>query len=465
MDAPRTLADPIKGLHDARNDDLGDFGNGTMGHRCDGLDPTAAPTDGLFRPGSHAATAGVLPPGNASADCHTASTGACTRSTGTGAHDAAPRTATARRHGPGYRLALGILQAAADSYRGARARRPIAVAYAAWSLCLVIVGAGRAEICVVRAPEGGSMFSQGHGVYVGHGIVLTAWHVLRDAQGEPTLEFRGRAYTGRRVARAKEGWDLAAINIDEPSGLTPSKLYRGGWPSVDVRTQRSNGEPVQGLNEPGLGQVFAFRGASLPGDSGGPIWCNEGVVSVVSGSDYESITIGPPPPVVQAFFVRASQAWCPDCIPGSPTGPVIVGRQPVVVPDDGPAPQPPPVSGPEQPTPTDPPQSAQATQPMIDTEAIANTILEKLRTDPAFRGPEGPVGPAGPAGPPGPEGPPGKAPDIDPDAIRQALAEHKAQIDELTKAVFSVEVIQFDGSVQTGQVTAHGGLLRLDFSQ
>jgi hypothetical protein len=102
---------------------------------------------------------------------------------------------------------------------------------------------------------------------------------------------------------------------------------------------------------------------------------------------------------------------------------------------------------------------------MIDTEAIANTILEKLRTDPAFRGPAGPVGPAGPAGPPGPEGPPGKAPDIDLDAIRQSIAEHKAQIDELTKAVFFVEVIQLDGSVQTGQVTAHGGLLRLDFSQ
>lgn len=329
----------------------------------------------------------------------------------------------------------------------------------------MIVGAGRAEICVVRAPEGGSTFSQGHGVYVGHGIVLTAWHVLRDAQGQPTLEFRGRSYTGRRVARAKEGWDLAAINIDEPSGLTPSKLYRGGWPSVDVRTQRSNGEPVQGLGEPGLGQVFAFRGASLPGDSGGPIWCNEGVVSVVSGSDYESITIGPPPPVVQAFFVRASQAWCPDCIPSSPTGPVIVGRQPVLVPDDGPAPQPPPADVPDQPTPADPPQSSQATKPMIDTEAIANRILEQLRTDPAFRGPEGPVGPAGPAGPPGPEGPPGKVPEIDLDAMRQALAEHKTQIDELTKAVFFVEVIQLDGSVSTGQVTAHGGLLRLDFSQ
>jgi hypothetical protein len=99
---------------------------------------------------------------------------------------------------------------------------------------------------------------------------------------------------------------------------------------------------------------------------------------------------------------------------------------------------------------------------MIDTEAIANTILDKLRTDPAFRGPAGPVGPPGPAGP---AGPPGKAPEIDLETMRQEIAEQKVKIDELTKAVFFVEVIQLDGSVQTGQVTAHGGLLRLDFSQ
>jgi hypothetical protein len=318
-----------------------------------------------------------------------------------------------------------------------------ALAYVTCLFFLVLVAPGHAEICVVRTPKAGSASSVGRGVYVGHGIVLTAWHVLRDAQGQPALEFRGRAYTGRRVARASEGWDLAAINIEEPSGLTPSKLYRGGWPSVEVQTQRSTGEPVQGLIDKGTGQVFAFRGAVLPGDAGGPIWCDEGVVSVVSSGD-QRFTVGPPPPVVQAFLMRVSRAWCPDCMSSSPTNPVLACHEP---------------------TPAGPPESTQETRPMIDPDVIAKAILFELRTNPALRGLEGPVGPAGPAGPPGPAGPAGPAPDIDLDAIRRSIAENKEKIAQLTASVFCVEVIQLDGSVQTGQVTTHGGLLRLDFSQ
>jgi hypothetical protein len=51
------------------------------------------------------------------------------------------------------------------------------------------------------------------------------------------------------------------------------------------------------------------------------------------------------------------------------------------------------------------------------------------------------------------------------DAITQRLDQQKLQIDELSRATFDVEVVRPDGSIITGAVTAHGGLLRLDFSQ
>lgn len=67
-----------------------------------------------------------------------------------------------------------------------------------------------------------------------------------------------------------------------------------------------------------------------------------------------------------------------------------------------------------------------AAAPTIDADALAEKLLDKLASDPRFKGPkgeDGQPGPAGPAGPPGPQG----------DAVRDAVVNY----DELTAAVIA----------------------------
>jgi hypothetical protein len=65
----------------------------------------------------------------------------------------------------------------------------------------------------------------------------------------------------------------------------------------------------------------------------------------------------------------------------------------------------------------------------VDTDAVIAALLEEIRTNPEFRGPEGQQGPEGPMGPPGPPGPAGNAADVS--GIQTELDRLKRAIEEL----------------------------------
>lgn len=315
------------------------------------------------------------------------------------------------------------------------------------SLCCSVA---LSEPCRVTVPDGGRVQSVGHGVYVGSGIVLTAHHVIRDAQGLPTCQFlrSGVEVRGSRMAREAGGYDLAAIKVSVPEKVLASKLYPK-WPSGTVRSLRSTGRPFRRFSGR-AGKLFSWSGRSVQGDSGGPVWCDDGVVSIISTSDLRSHTNGPPPSVVSGFVKEVQRRWCP---PGSGVPSSQVPPMPSL-------------------PPTVPESESEPEQQQIDLESLAEAIVKKMAGDERFKGPAGEPGPqgeAGPQGPPGEQGPPGPpGPSIDPTILtdfQKQLTEQSSRVEALSDSTFDVEYVLPNGEVIHAEVHAHGGLLRIDFSQ
>ena len=77
-------------------------------------------------------------------------------------------------------------------------------------------------------------YSYGTGSYVSEyrdwGIVLTNWHVVNEAPEEISVVFPDRAYRARVILHDPM-WDLAALVIENPRGLTPLPISRQ-WPRL-----------------------------------------------------------------------------------------------------------------------------------------------------------------------------------------------------------------------------------------
>lgn len=322
--------------------------------------------------------------------------------------------------------------------------------------------------------------SEGQGVYVGGGIVLTAAHVVDDLAAYPTCSFsNGHRLRGHRLGVDSRGWDLAAILIDPPTDIQRSRLSNQ-WPNGKVRSRRSDGLALGSLNG-----HFRFGALSLRGDSGGPIWSENGIVSIISRSDFQTETLGPPPAAVYSFVCHVSQTWG---ISGSSCGvsapaPYIdsVPRRPPGDPqqreDDRYNPRPyldpsgasrPLTAGDNVPT-----LAAENVDEMV--EQATQRVLARLAKDERFRGPAGAMGPrglpgaAGKSGPAGPAGQDGKG--VDPAALASIdakLSAIQAQQEELKKrfaeASFPVQVVTPAGDTEEGRVHIEGGMLRLDLS-
>lgn len=347
-------------------------------------------------------------------------------------------------------------------------------------LLVAFCSVANSEACRVTVPDGGGVHSVGHGVYVGNGIVLTAHHVIRDARGMPTCRFlrSGVTVRGLRLAREAGGYDLAAIKIQVPDTVRASKLC-SVWPSGTVRSLRSTGRPFSRFSCR-AGKLLSFSGPSVQGDSGGPIWCKDGVVSIISTSDLRSHTNGPPPSIVSGFVRTLQQRWCPPGAVCPAPDPSVPSNRVPPVPS-----LPPTVPGSEQastvpsllPMVPDSESKPRAPKEQMDLDSLAESIIEKMASDPRFKGPPGEPGP------PGPQGEPGPAPTTD---YKRQLTEIRADveannraiqriidkqrqitqvIDEHSNSTFEVEITYPDGTISTGNVHAHGGLLKLDFSR
>ena len=156
----------------------------------------------------------------------------------------------------------------------------------------------------VMAPErDGSSFGSGALVAVTetHGLVVTNWHVVRDAAGPITVFFPDGFRSGATVLRMDRDWDLAALAIWRPkvqpfaiSNEAPRPgevLTIAGYGSGDYRAVA--GRCTQYVS-PGGNHPFEMVELDAParnGDSGGPILNGRGeLAGVLFGSAFGRTT-------------------------------------------------------------------------------------------------------------------------------------------------------------------------------
>jgi len=332
-----------------------------------------------------------------------------------------------------------------------------------FSLCVlsfcVQVRLATAEICQIWSSDGGNIFSGGHGVYIGNGTVLTAWHVISNARDMPICKFTrtGSSCRARYFAKSAE-FDLAGLHIHPPAEIVATPVATE-WPgtSEPLRSLRSEGKLRLYLSDMNGRRLFNFTGGSVQGDSGGPIFDGNGrVVSIISTSDGRE-TQGPPTPSVSIFARRFMQRVnCPSC-------PVLA--IPVIAGGNTPAPKPAIENKEPPPMPTFQLSHAQLQEV---AEKLAIEMAKMLSENPRFRGPPGEPGVAGEIGPAGPPGPAGDAgpsgTPADPSLVVE-LQERIAAVEKLMEDMtFQVEVISPSGAKQSGEVHANGGMLKIDLS-
>ena len=137
------------------------------------------------------------------------------------------------------------------------------------------------------------------------GLVVTNWHVVRDAAGHITVEFPDGFKSAAQVAKTDKDWDLAALSISRPStkpvpvsAAAPQPgetLSIAGYGSGDYRV--ASGQCTQYL-APGVDlpyEMVELSAEARQGDSGGPIFNQQGELAGVlfgSGPGYTSGSYG-----------------------------------------------------------------------------------------------------------------------------------------------------------------------------
>jgi hypothetical protein len=137
------------------------------------------------------------------------------------------------------------------------------------------------------------------------GLVISNWHVVRDAAGQITVEFPDGFKSPAEVVKTDKDWDLAALSIYRPrvspvpiTAAAPQPgetLTIGGYGSGDWRT--ASGRCTQYL-APGVDfphEMVELATEARQGDSGGPILNQRGELAGVlfgSGPGYTSGSYG-----------------------------------------------------------------------------------------------------------------------------------------------------------------------------
>lgn len=130
-----------------------------------------------------------------------------------------------------------------------------------------------------------------------HGLVITNWHVIRDAKGAILVQFADGFASPATVLKVDRDWDLAALAIWRPRAkpvpiaVDPPRpgeiLMIAGYGQGDYRI--SYGPCTQYLSpSPNLpAELVELRATARQGDSGGPILNSRGeLVGVLFGSGF-----------------------------------------------------------------------------------------------------------------------------------------------------------------------------------
>ncbi len=124
-----------------------------------------------------------------------------------------------------------------------------------------------------------------------HGLVITNWHVVRDAAGNVIVSFPDGFQTPGYVIKTDKDWDLAAVAIWRPR-VAPVPISTQPPRPGDVLTIAGYGPgPYRALSgrcteylSPGAGfpyEIVELHGAARHGDSGGPIFNSRGELAGV----------------------------------------------------------------------------------------------------------------------------------------------------------------------------------------
>jgi hypothetical protein len=283
------------------------------------------------------------------------------------------------------------------------------------------------QVVKVSVPDAGGGFSVGSGTYLGDGLYLTAWHVLRDGrQGVPTtLSWSDGKVFQAKLVGSDPNYDIAILeSSDKPRGGVPlasenlsigKPVYFAGYSSGSLQPWDARVTAYCSPAGGGSSDWIRATGSrpSNSGDSGGPVFNENGCyVGCLWGGSAPAATVANNCGRTQRFLFP----WNARLAAWQSQG---YGCQPGYCP-----PQQPQQSGPGQrevlygggSTPTQPqgnlgwPSTPQP-QPdagEVSTEqlaAMAAAITQQLREDPSLRGERGPQGPAGKDGERGPAGP------------------------------------------------------------
>jgi hypothetical protein len=156
------------------------------------------------------------------------------------------------------------------------------------------------------------------------GLVVTNWHVVRDAAGTIMVDFPEGHRSAAHVVRTDPDWDLAALAIHRPkaeplpvSGRMPrvgEMLTIAGYGSGDYRAASG---PLSGFASPRFGfpeeMLDLAAVEARQGDSGGPIINQQGEVCGVLFGSAPGYTIGSYGGRVRQFLTSV----IPDGQPGS----------------------------------------------------------------------------------------------------------------------------------------------------
>ncbi len=177
----------------------------------------------------------------------------------------------------------------------------------------------RSAVVRVAVAEGKGVMSYGSGTLVRcnkeHAVVVTNWHVVRDAAGEISVEFPDGFRSTATVLETDKTWDLAALSISPPKvkpvAIAETMPKRGdeltiaGYGSGTYR--EATGQVTQYV-APGDDEPFEMvevNVAARNGDSGGPIFNRRGYLAGVLFGSADGCTNGSHGNRVRWFLGRA----------------------------------------------------------------------------------------------------------------------------------------------------------------
>lgn len=169
------------------------------------------------------------------------------------------------------------------------------------------------------------------------GLVVTNWHVVRDAAGPITVEFPEGHKSQAEVIRTDKDWDLAALSIlrprAEPLPITAQAPQIGEWLSIagyGGGQFRAAAGFVRAYNSPSIDlpqEFIELSAEARHGDSGGPILNQRGEVCGVLFGSAPGYTCGAYGGRVREFLATV----IPGGEPGSDSAPLATA-QPITAP-------------------------------------------------------------------------------------------------------------------------------------